>query len=255
MTSFKRFYPIALALALSTALSCANGYQFIMQGATQRCFEEEIPLATNVLVTYTVLQGTGEAPMSLKITDSQGRSLLDKDHVTSGKHVFTTADSLPNLSRDESQSGKDDEALDDKIMRKAPDTQGDSRLKHRFCFELRQTGHHMPHLHAPKEPSRRVIFNVKFGADANTLEYYELLAKEKHLSSTENLFKAVEDLVSDVVKEIDEMRTRERRMETLNNKTRRIVLWYSAFACLIVISGALYSSSATRSFLTREKII
>eukprot|EP00171_Calliarthron_tuberculosum_P016961 IDg16961t1 len=175
MATFKRSCTIFLVLVVSTAFSCVNGYQFLMEGAMQRCFEEEIPLATNVLVTYTVLQGTGEAPMSLKITDSQGHMLLEKDHVTTGKHAFTTADTLPNLSRDESLSVKDDEALDEKIMRKAPESSGDSRLKYKFCFELRLTGHHMPLLHAPKEPSRHVIFNVKFGTDTNTLEYYKQL--------------------------------------------------------------------------------
>lgn len=240
---------------LCTAWSVATGYQFRMAGASRRCFTEEIPLSTDVLVTYTVVQGTGEAPISLKITGLKGAQLYQRDYVSSGTFAFTTADRLPNLSREESWSVKDDEALDDKMERQNRDRQGDNRIQHEFCFEQRLTGHRMPHLHARKEPSRHVIFDVKFGMDSKNVEYYEQLAKEKHLSSTEKLFKAVEDLVDEAVRDIDEMRMRERRLEMMNLKTQRVVLWYSSFACFIVVVGALLSSSATRSFLSREKII
>lgn len=233
----------------------AHGYQFQMEGSARRCFDEEIPLSADVLVTYTAVQGSGEATVSLKITDMNGKVIHSQDHLTSGKHGFKTADTLPYMSKEDSWSMKDDDRLDQKAMDAVGDSAGDNRLKYKFCFEQRQSGMHMPHLHAVQEPLRRIIFSVNFGADSKTKEYYDQLAKEKHLSNTEEMFKVVEDLVAEVVKEIDEMRQRERRMVLLNKKTNGVVLWYSAFACFFVIGGAFISSYATRSFLSTEKLL
>ncbi len=246
---------LAAYLALCLLAVRTHGYQFEIEGSARRCFEEEIPLSTKVVVTYTALQGSGEAPMSLKITNMHGAELYNRDHIMSGSFVFTTADTMPGLSKEDSWSMKDEDAVDEKFLKAVPEGAGDNRLVHKLCFEQRLTGMHLPHLSASKDPVRRVIFDVKFGADSKTKEDYDQLAKEKHLSNTEEMFKAVEDLVSDVVKDIDEMRQRERRMDLLNRKTQNLVLWYSAFACFCVLGGALYSSYATRTFLSREKII
>ncbi len=227
----------------------------MMEGAQRRCFTEDIPLSSKAIVTYTVLQGIGEAPMSMKATSPKGEVLHDRDHVSSGKFAFETPDHAPGLTQEESVDTKDDDKLETKLIRNDPDGLGDNNLKYTFCFEQRLTGHHMPHLHAPKEPARRVIFNIKYGTDAKTLEYYEQLAKEKHLTSAEALFKSVEDQVYQVIHEIDEMRTRERRMDMLNRKTSSIVLWYCCSACLFVVAGALMSSFATQSVLVKKNLL
>lgn len=246
---------VTLLVAVFAFALGAHGYTFQIEGSARRCFDEEIPLSADVVVTYTALQGIGEAPVSLRITDMSGATVHNQDHITSGKVAFKTVETLPYMSKEDSWSMKDDDRIDQKAMDAAPDSAGDNRLKYQFCFEQRQTGMHMPHLHAVTEPVRKIIFSIKFGADSKTKEYYDHLAKEKHLSNTEEMFKVVEDLVAGVVKEIDEMRQRERRMVLLNKKTNGIVLWYSAFACFFVIGGAFLSSYATRSFLSTEKIL
>lgn len=192
--------------------------------------------------------------MSLKAFGHDGSSIYNQEHITSAKFGFTSSDTLPGITQKELEDHEDETKTDDKVLRNKPEDGGNT-LRYTFCFEQKATGHHMPSLHASKEPSRRIIFNVKFGTDAKTLEYYRQLAKEKHLSTTEQLFKAVEDQVSDVIKDIDDMRTRERRMDHLNKKTSALVLWYSLSACLFVVGGAVLSSFATQSFLMKRNIL
>lgn len=226
-----------------------------MEGAQKRCFTEDISIATKVIVTYTALQGSGEAPVSIKATAHDGTVVHVQDHITTGKFTFNSPNSVPGLSKEELESTKDDIELERKLQRLRPDGLGDNSLRYIFCFEQRLAGHHMPSLHSQAKPTRRVILNVKFGTDARTQEYYETLAKEKHLSTTEQLFKAIEDQVSDVVRDIDEMRTRERHMVDLNKHTSALVLWYSVSACLIVVGAAAISSFATQSFLSKRNLL
>lgn len=236
-------------------LKLSDGYQFMMEGAQRRCFTEDIPLSSKAIVTYTVLQGTGEAPMSMKAISHTGEVIHDRDYVSSGKFAIETPNHLPGLTKEESVDTKDDEDLEMKLIRNDPDGLGDNNLKYKFCFEQRVTGHHMPSLHAQKQPSRKVIFNVKYGSDAKTIEYYEQLAKEKHLTTAEAMFKTVEDQVYQVIHEIDEMRTRERRMDMLNRHTSSIVLWYCSSACVLVVAAAIFSSFATQSVLTKKNLL
>lgn len=242
---------VLLFIALSGS---ALGYQFLIEGHNRRCFQEEIPLSAQVLVTYTVMQGPGEAHLSLTIKDMTGKVVLERSEIDHGKFAFTSADSLPDLSVKDSWAMKEDEETDEKYLQGAHVNAGDNRLMYSFCFELKNSGVHLPHLHS-KDVSRRISFEVRFGADAKTKQYYDELAKEKHLSSTEEMFKAVEDRVAEVVRDVDEMRDRERRMDLLNRKTQRTVIFYSVIACFTVLGGALLSSYATQNYLTRQKVI
>lgn len=149
----------------------------------------------------------------------------------------------------------DRDEQDDAYWRAMPEGAGDDRVTYRFCFE-HESPLGLPHWSfRGKTIRRRVIFDVKSGSDAKTMEYYDKLAKEKHLSTTEELFRVVEDRVSDIVRLIDEMRQRELRLDHMTVKTNRVVVWYSVLTCLAIAVGAWLTSYGTFKQLSRQKVI
>lgn len=232
----------ALLLSL-LALGVVHAYQFEMRAHTRRCFREDIPLSTAARLTYKVAQGPGDMAVSVRVEDATGRLLHRKTGADHGVFSFVAPDRAP---------GRPSWAREDVGEEYYVNDAGDDRAAYSFCFE------HARGLHMPKISggvvSRRVLFDVRFGAESKTEEDYDLLAKEKHLSSTEELFKAVEERVADVVKRIDEMRLRETRMSRLNKRTQRSVLFYSLFACAVIAGAAAAASWASIRQLRKAKL-
>lgn len=245
--------PLTIFLSLLLA-TCAFSLQFFLESKSRKCFREDIPLHTDATLTYTVAQGDGEMPISLRVTTAAGSVVHQKDSIDHGVFSFRSPDRIPGVAERDSWALKDDDRDedDDAYWSKAgPDAAGDDRVSYRFCFAHAGSGISL----RGKTVKRRVIFDVKAGSDARTMEYYDKLAKEKHLSSTEELFRVVEDRVSDIVRLIDEMRQRELRLDHMSTKTNRIVAWYSALACGAIAAGAALSSYVTFKTLHREKVI
>lgn len=247
--------PVFLRLLVALLLaSTVQSFQFVLESKTRKCFREDIPLRSDATITYTVAQGDGDMPISLRITDSTGRIVLHKDAIDHGVFSFRSPNSLPGVAERDSWALKDDEDDEDDAAywnKAGPDAAGDDRTSYRFCFEHVAAGISL----RAQAMKRRVIFDVKSGNDVRTMEYYDKLAKEKHLSSTEELFRVVEDKVSDIVRLIDEMRQRELRMAHLSSRTSRVVAWYSALACVAITTGAVITSVATFKTLHREKVL
>lgn len=240
-----------------TLFTATLSFQFFLEAKTRKCFREDIPLRMDAIFTYNVAQGEGDMPISLRISDSTGRVIYDKLNVDHGVYSFRTPDQIPGVNEKDGWALHDDERdeEDAAYWRANPDGAGDDRVSYRFCFE------HFTHLGLPKlsfggkTAKRKVIFEVKSGVDTRTLEYYDKLAKEKHLSSTEELFRVVEDRVSDIVRLIDEMRQRELRLDHLTSNTTRLVHWYSVLTCFSIIIGAGLTSYGTFNQLKRRKAV
>lgn len=242
------------ALALITA---TLSFQFYLEAKSRKCFREDIPLATEAILTYNIAQGDGEMPINLRITDATGRLIHQKQGIDHGVFTFQAPDQIPGVREKDSWALHDDDRDEDDAAywRAMPEGAGDNRVTYRFCFQ------HVSPLGLPhwslggRTIRRRVIFNIKAGADAKTIEYYDRLAKEEHLSSTEELFRVVEDHVSDIVRLIDEMRQRELRLDHMTVETNRVVVWYSILTCLAIALGAWFTSYGTFRQLSRQKVI
>lgn len=234
--------------------SAGLSFQFILDSKTRKCFREDIPLRSDASITYTVAQGDGDMPISLRITDSSGHIVHHKDGIDHGVFSFRSPNALPGVAERDGWALKDDDQdeNDNAYWNNAGvDAAGDDRMSYRFCFEHVGVGISL----RSRAMKRRVIFDVKSGNDVKTMEYYDKLAKEKHLSTTEELFRVVEDKVSDIVRHIDEMRQRELRMDHAGTRTSNIVAWYSAMACGAIVMGAAVTSYATFKTLHREKVM
>lgn len=247
-----------VSLMFFTLLICyATCLQFSLEAKSKKCFKEDIPLNTDALFSYTVAQGDGDMPVSIRISDVEGKVILSRSSVDHGIFSFRSLDRIPGVKEKDNWALHDDDKDEDDeaYFRALPDGAGDNRVPYIFCFDNR------PSLHLPRlslraqVPRRKILFSVRAGAESKTAEYYDDLAKEKHLSSTEELFRVVEDRVSDVVRLVDEMRQRELRLDHINHQTERVVTWYSILTCVLIGVGALFSSHFTFKHLSREKII
>lgn len=248
---------ITLCLILVSFVLEANALQFVLQAKSRKCFREDVPLSTETMLTYTVAQGLGEMPVSLSVRDISGKSILDRQAIDHGVFTFRSPDEIPAVNQKSDWSLRDDyEGTDDDAYFQAiPGGAGDDRIPYYFCFQ-HLSSMHFPSFHFSGHPhQRRIIFSVRSGADAKTLEYYDKLAKEKHLTSTEEAFNIVEDRVSEIVRLVDEMRERELRLDHLNKRTQHAVTLYSTITCISVAVGAIYSSYATFKHLARQKVI
>lgn len=132
-----------------------------------------------------------------------------------------------------------------------------------FCFgKTQQDGSGLFHVfshiglsNTENMASRRVIFDIRYGAEAEAIADIDGLAKETHLSESEKLFDAINHHVIQVKDNIDSMRRRARRMEKMTNKTTNIVRTYSIAACLTILIGAVVTSMSTQATLKQKKLI
>lgn len=227
-----------------------DAFQFILNAHTKRCFREDVPFGMKAVFTYTIAQGSGAMPVNVRVTDGLDHEVQARAEADHGVITFQVPSSVPDeLSHDDHDES---ESASERLFRLFPDAVGDNRLPYLFCFE-HPRWLHLPHLTSSSVPKRRIIFSVAYGVHAKGKEFYDELAKEKHLSNTEELFRVVEDRVTDIVRLVDEMRQRETLMGDLTQRTTLTVSLYSAFACLAISVGALYTSYWTVQFLAKDK--
>lgn len=246
---------IAVCFLLLSHVTLSNGYQFYLDAKQKKCFKEDIPLSADARFTYTITQGDGEMPVTVRLLDMSGNVLFSKESADHGLFTFRSPDTIPGLSEKNSWALHDDEhdEDDDTYFRKLPEGAGDNRMPFVVCFQNPPASMFHLSVHAT-HPKRRILFSIKYGAESKTMQDYDKLAKEKHLSSTEELFRIVEDRVSEIVRMVDEMRERELRMNHLTVRTTNTVTWYSIFTCICIAIGAVYSSHATFNYLSRRKV-
>lgn len=253
--------PTVILLFLSVFSVClvspANALQFFLQARSRKCFREDIPLSTDALLTYTIAQGSGDMPITLRVTDVSGAIVHERRAADHGVVSFSAPDAIPHVhEKANTWALRDDDHDEDDagLLRVIPGAVGDNRVPYSVCFEHPRTLH-LPRLTGRDAvPRRRVIFTLKYGTQSRGQEFYDKLAKEKHLSSTEELFRVVEDRVGEIVRGIDELRQRELRITHMAHNTSRGVVGYSILACITIVVGAVYASSATASFLSKKKV-
>lgn len=238
-----------------TILLSTEGYQFILESRSKRCFREDIPLGTEALFTYTIAQGSGDMTVNVRVTDALGKEQHKHVEADHGSPTVRVPERFPTYRGQNEWSIRDDDKGDgaDALMRQYPDAVGDNRMPYFFCFE-HPTSLHLPRLSSRENAvRRRVIFDVKYGTESRGKEFYDELAKEKHLTTTEEMFHVVEDRVSEVIRKIDEMRQREHVMDYMSAKTSQLVGLYGVLACVAIGVGAVFTSHATLSAANQDK--
>lgn len=250
-----RFSAVSAVVFVALVSSCA-AYQFYLDAHRKKCFHEDLPLNTNARFTYTVTQGDGEMPVSLRVTDLARKVIYDKQNVDHDVFSFQTLPTIPGVRERRNWALTDDDSNEDDegYYRAMSDGAGDDRSRYVFCFS-HSSALHLPRLGRHGATKRKILFRVDAGSNTKTQEDYDKLAKESHLSSTEELFKVVEDRVGEVIGLIDEMRQRELRMEHLNNKTSNTVTMYCTFSCICIALGALYASQVTFKQLSKKRSV
>lgn len=72
-------------------LTFCEGFFFYVKQGPPRCFIEEVPEDTTIVVSYTVPDRTPEAGTMIEVKDPSGRVVKKQDCDVEGKFVYTTA--------------------------------------------------------------------------------------------------------------------------------------------------------------------
>jgi len=86
---------------------------------------------------------------------------------------------------------------------------------------------------AVMKPTRHIELDIDIGADAR--DWSAIQAQEK-LKPTETELRRVEELVSEIVSEMDYLRTREQKLRDTNESTNERVKWF-AFGTMGMLVG------------------
>jgi emp24/gp25L/p24 family/GOLD len=100
----------AAALALAALVACAAALQFDLVPGASRCFTEDLAPGTPVAVSYVVVDGAGELPVTLQVRHvSSGTLIYARDAIDAAKFSFRTpggppADDAPDFAADRHQA-------------------------------------------------------------------------------------------------------------------------------------------------------
>ncbi|KAG7009282.1 hypothetical protein G7Y79_00003g011500 [Physcia stellaris] len=96
------------------------------------------------------------------------------------------------------------------------------------CFENQLVGHQ-----AVMNPHRHIELDIDIGADAR--DWSAIQAQEK-LKPVETELRRIEEMVSEIVNEMDYLRTREQKLRDTNESTNERVKWF-AFGTMGMLVG------------------
>jgi len=109
---------------------------------------------------------------------------------------------------------------------------------------------------AVMNPSRHIELDIDIGADAR--DWSAIQAQEK-LKPTETELRRVEELVSEIVSEMDYLRTREQKLRDTNESTNERVKWF-AFGTMGMLVGlgawqVVYLRAYFRSVILGQRLL
>lgn len=267
---------LRLPLLLSLLLT-AHCLQFDVLAGTKRCFTDEIPPSTAASLSYVVVDGEGDLPLTLVVTHlSSGAIIFARDNIDTLKFSFQTPPaSAPDFAHGRHQalpasSGWAVEPEDGTTSPVRGAGAGNFaagravRLtdEYSFCFgKTLDAGSGVFHIFPVRRHlrshgasrSRRVLFDLIVGAAATKKSEVEGLAKELHLTESDRLSAKIHSHVEQVVARVDEMRSRADEMDRLSTETGRLVRAYSVLACGIIVLGAGVSAYGSHVTLMKQK--
>lgn len=289
------------------AVAAAAALQFDVVPGAQHCFTEDIAPGTAVAVSYIVVDGAGDLPVTLLVRHVPSDAVVyAHDAIESGKFSFFSPVSSRDYSANSHQAlppasgtmgsepsvalesergansrgnlevaaqgqallGVDRDAVEITSDRTSstgasayhPHGAGNGSIaSYSFCFgETHGSG--LLHLF-PRRPfgggmraTRRVIFELVTGAAAARVPPGALsLAKELHLTESDQLLSQVHAHVANVVGQVDRMQTSARELDEMNAATGLRVALYSMMTCVSIVVAGLLSAEGTRITLRAQK--
>lgn len=190
---------------------------------------EDLPSVGTVKGTVHVASGKGDMSLDMFVSDSRGAVHAHKSDVNSVKFSFK----LP---------------VDDGPQHHS---NGDGRDEtYRFCV-INQVH---PQAVQPKDAvGRKVTLEISYSSNQH-IEQLSKLAKTDHAERLFSTFSSVSSDVDQLIRALDELRSKEQELTKLNETTASTILFISLLACLFTILTGILSFMSLKSFFKRKKL-
>jgi len=210
-----------ILFVLAIASQCATGLYFHIGETERKCFIEEIPDDTTVLVNYKVelfdprsggfMPSSPGIGMHVEVRDPDDKTLLSRVYSAEGRMSFTSH----------------------------------SHGEHVICLYSNSTAWF-------SGTQLRVHLDIQVGDHA--IDYANLAQQEK-LSKLQLRIRQLLDQVEQITKEQNYQRYREERFRQTSESTNRRVLWWSLIqTALLLIMGA-WQMRHLKSFFEAKKLV
>lgn len=213
-------YIVAITLLLSL-VSASEGLYFHIGETEKRCFIEEIPDETLLLVNYKLqlydpqtggfMQAAPGLAMHVDIRDPDDKTILSKVYSAEGKVAMT--------------SHKPGE--------------------HVICIQSNSTKWFTG-------GKLRVHLDIKIGEHA--MNYGDIAEKEKY-TQLQLRIRQLQDQTDQIMKELNYQRLREEKFRATSESTSRNVFWWSFFQVVVVISLTTWQCSHLKRFFEAKKLV
>ncbi|KAB0800681.1 hypothetical protein PPYR_06420 [Photinus pyralis] len=200
----------------------AFGLYFYMGETQRKCFIEEIPDETNVIMAYSVeLHGldpggggtmlSSDIALHVEITDPENKIQLSRTYSLKGRISFTSH-----------KSGE-----------------------HRICMNSNSTAWF-------SGTQLKVQLEIQVGVGA--VNYEEIVKREK-LSDVQLRIRQLLDQVEQITKEQNYQRYREEIFRYVSDDTNHVVLWFAVIQAVIVLMMGAWQIRHLKSFFEAKKIV
>mmetsp|Transcript_38710 Transcript_38710/g.152872 ORF Transcript_38710/g.152872 Transcript_38710/m.152872 type:complete len:177 (+) Transcript_38710:569-1099(+) len=175
-------------------------------------------------------------PVDFSVVDEDGKAIYQKAGISHGRFSFTTP----------SAGGSNYE--DDYYDYEADDygASGHSNMKYEVCFS------NVPKGGGDTKQKRKVAFKILKGA--MTTDHFKD-KQESEFSDVEGQLEDLNDELSELMADLEEVRLREDDLRRVNEKINKQVLFYSVTACVIMFAVGGYQLFHMKSFFKKKKII
>lgn len=209
---------------------------FTLPYAQRKCFVEEFPISGTVRGTVHVSSGIGDMSLDMFVSDSRGIVRYHKSEVNSIKFSFD----MPNSADHQHQQGQQTQQYYNSYA---------GTESYRFCI-VNQVH---PDAAAPKEVNRKVTLDISFMSHRHE-EQVSKLAKSEHAEKLFSTFASVSSDVDGVIRQLDELRTRELELTKMNESTSSTIMTINVMASLFTVLTGVLNVMSLKSFFKRKKL-
>lgn len=206
---------ILIALSALTIIPGGHSLYWLLNANQEKCFLEEIPSETLVVVTY---------------------KSLDHDQLAEGNGLFT-------MIRDPFDNVVSEQALTENEGRIAftSEHQGD----HRICFGLQMES-------TQNLAEMKMEIHIDSGEHAHD---YDKLARVEHLSTIEVELRRLNDKIRAIRNEQQYQKQREEEFRNTSENTNRKVITWSMLQTLVLVACGVFQIWHLKNFFTTKKLV
>jgi len=207
---------LLLIISLFYLIDVINGLYWLLPSNMEKCFLEEIPAETLVVVTYKSLDHS-------VLTQNQGLFALIRD-------PFDNIISEQALPESEGRIAYSSEHAGD----------------HRICFGINNNGQNIN----PREYKMEI--HIDSGEHAHD---YDKLARVEHLSTIEVELRRLNDKIRAIRNEQQYQKQREEEFRDTSESTNYKVVIWSIIQTVVLIACGLFQIWHLKSFFTSKKLV